>query len=236
MNPNLASLTPTTRTLRRAALSVVAAATAVALTACGSSSTAGDPAQGMPGMTGSSSAASTAPVGPAASGPHNPADVAFAVGMIPHHRQAVTMAEMALTQATDSTVRSLATSIKAAQDPEIQAMSGWLTGWGQAVPASGHNMSQMGASTSDNSETGGSGMGGMMSDQEMGQLSGTSGAAFDRLWLQLMTTHHQGAVAMARTELTEGANTDAKQLAQSIIDSQDKEITAITTLLGTLSG
>ncbi len=61
----------------------------------------------------------------------------------------------------------------------------------------------------------------------------TSGAAFDKLWLQ-MTTHHQGAVTMARTELTDGANTEAKQLAQSIIDSQGKEITTITTLLANL--
>jgi uncharacterized protein (DUF305 family) len=223
-------------TLRSLIVSVVAAATAFTLAACGSSSTTGTPGQGMPGMNSSSRSATTsAPVGPAASGPHNAADVAFAVGMIPHHRQAVTMAEMALTTATNSTVKSLATSIKAAQDPEIQSMSGWLTGWGQPVPASGQDMSQMGSSTSGSPSGGAMGsMGGMMSDQEMSQLSTTSGAAFDRLWLQLMTKHHQGAVAMARTELTDGANTEAKQLAQSIIDSQSKEITTMTTLLGTL--
>ncbi len=237
MNRTTLSATLPTRTLRRLVLSVVTAATAVALAACGSSGVAGNPGQGMPGMNSSSSSATaSAPFGRAASGPHNPADVAFVVGMIPHHRQAVTMAEMALTKATDATVKSLATSIKAAQAPEIQSMSGWLTGWGQPVPASGQDMSQMRSSTSGSSETGGSSMGGMMSDQEMTQLSTTSGAAFDRLWLQLMTKHHQGAVAMARTELTDGANTEAKQLAQSIIDSQSKEITTMTTLLGTLGG
>ncbi len=76
----------------------------------------------------------------------------------------------------------------------------------------------------------------MMSDEEMTQLSGTSGAAFDKLWLRMMVQHHQGAVAMAQTELTDGANTEAKQLAQSIIDGQSKEITTMTTLVGTLGG
>lgn len=238
MNRTPLSLTLRSATLRTVSLPLVVAAAAVALAACGSSSTAGSPGQGMPGMNSSSPAATSAPVGPAASGPHNPTDVAFAVGMIPHHRQAVMMAKMALTTATNSKVKDLATSIKAAQDPEIQAMSGWLTGWGQPIPASNQNMSQMGASTSGSTDGSGMGsmgsMGGMMSDQEMTQLSKTSGAAFDKLWLQMMTKHHQGAVAMARTELTDGANTEAKQLAQSIIDSQSKEITTMTTLLGTL--
>jgi len=226
--------------MRTLALPVVTAATAVALASCGSSS-ASNPGQGMPGMNSSGHSATTsAPAGTAAAGPHNPADVTFAAGMIPHHRQAVTMAEMALTKATNPTIKDLAAAIKAAQDPEIQAMSGWLTGWGQPVPTTNHDMSQMGSATSgtmSGEAAGGSGMGGtggMMSDQEMTQLSATSGAAFDKRWLQMMTTHHQGAVAMARTELTDGANTEAKQLAQGIIDSQSKEITTMTTLLATL--
>ena len=238
MNRTRLSVTSTRRTRRSVTrrsvtLSLTAAATAVALAACGSGSTAGDPGHGMPGMTDSSRSATTsAPVGPAAAGPHNPADVAFATGMIPHHRQAVEMAEMAPAKATNATVKDLASAIKAAQDPEIRAMSGWLTGWGQAVPAaSDHNMSEMGTSTS-----GSSGMGGMMSDEEMTQLSNTSGAAFDKLWLQMMVKHHQGAVTMARTELTDGANDEAKKLAQEIVDSQSKEITTMTALLGTLGG
>ncbi|MEO3939026.1 DUF305 domain-containing protein [Dermatophilaceae bacterium Soc4.6] len=230
-------------TMRTLALPVVTVATALALASCGGSS-AGNPGQDMPGMNSASRPATTsASVGPAAAGPHNPADVTFAAGMIPHHRQAVTMAQMALTTATNPGIKDLATAIKAAQDPEIETMSGWLTGWGQPVPAPTQDMSQMGSSTSGtmgDGTVGGSdmgsigGMGGMMSDQQMSQLSGTSGAAFDKLWLQLMTAHHQGAVAMARTELTDGANTEAKQLAQSIIDSQSKEITTMTTLLATL--
>ncbi len=148
---------PRSTTLRLLVLPLVAVVTAVALAACGSSSTPGQTGPGMPGMNSSSSSATTSgQVGPAATGPHNQADVAFASGMIPHHRQAVAMADMAPTKATNAAVKDLATSIKAAQDPEIQTMSGWLTGWGQPVPvASGHDMSTMETSTSDSSGMGG---------------------------------------------------------------------------------
>lgn len=108
-------------TMRTLALPVVTVATAVALASCGSSS-AGNPGQNMPGMSGmnnSSSSASTSATsesaGPVAANPHNPADVSFAAGMIPHHRQAITMAQMALTQATSPAVKKLATAIKAAR-------------------------------------------------------------------------------------------------------------------------
>jgi uncharacterized protein (DUF305 family) len=227
-------------TLRRVALPVLGAAAALTLAACGGSSSSGSGGggmPGMPGMTGSmSSTATAAPTGSPAAGAHNQADVAFATGMIPHHRQAVTMAELALTKATNPTVKQLATAIKAAQDPEIKTMSGWLQGWGQPVPAAtGGGMSQMGSATTDSSGMGGmGGMGGMMTDAEMSQLSNASGAAFDRMWLQMMIKHHTGAVAMAQTELSTGGNQDAKQLAQSIIDDQTKEITTMTALLGTL--
>jgi len=227
------------RTLRHAALPVLAAATALALAACGGSTSSPSGHEGMPGMTSTTSASTpSTPSRPTAAGPHNEADVAFATGMIPHHGQAITMAQMALSTSTNPKVKDLATAIKAAQDPEIQTMSGWLTGWAQPVPAAtgGHDMSQMGSTTSSTSGSPAmGGMGGMMTDQEMEQLSKATGAAFDRMWLQMMVKHHQGAVAMSQTELATGTNPDAKQLAQAIIDSQTKEITTMTAALGSLN-
>lgn len=227
------------RTLRHAALPVLAAATALALAACGGSTSSPSGHEGMPGMTSTTSASTpSTPSRPTAAGPHNQADVAFATGMIPHHGQAITMAQMALSTSTNPKVKDLATAIKAAQDPEIQTMSGWLTGWAQPVPAAtgGHDMSQMGSTTSSTSGSSTmGGMGGMMTDQEMEQLSKATGAAFDRMWLQMMVKHHQGAVAMSQTELATGTNPDAKQLAQAIIDSQTKEITTMTAALGSLN-
>ncbi len=78
----------------------------------------------------------------------NDADVAFAQGMIPHHEQAIEMADIALdpTVGASAEVRDLATRIKGAQDPEIAMMSGWLTTWGQPMTmdmSGGHDMSSM---------------------------------------------------------------------------------------------
>ncbi len=106
-------------------------------------------------------------------------------------------------------------------------MTGWLTAWGQPAPTSGgHDMSQMG----------GTGMGGMMTDEQMQQLSASTGAGFDRMWLQMMVTHHQGAVEMSSTQLRDGKNADAKKLAQRIIDTQKQEITVMQQLLPTITG
>ena len=78
--------------------------------------------------------------------------------------------------------------------------------------------------------------GGMMSTQQMTNLGAANGPAFDRMWLQMMVTHHQGAVAMARDTLTQGTNPEARQLAQAIIDSQSKEIAEMSSILAGMPG
>ena len=203
----------------RIALVTIGLVSALVLSACGSSSHPGT-------KTGAGSGASTHPsYGPAAAGPHNAADVTFASDMIPHHAQAVEMATTALAQASNAQVKELATAIQGAQDPEIIAMSGWLVGWGEKVPSgASHGMTG----------TSGTAMNGMMSDDEMQGLSQASGAAFDRLWVQLMTRHHQGAVEMANVELTNGQNAQAKALATAIIKAQTAEIAIMTALAKTL--
>ncbi len=157
-------------------------------------------------------------------GAHNTADTAFSTDMIPHHGQAVQMADLALSKATNAQVKTLAAQIKAAQDPEIATMSGWLKAWGSAVPSASMSTGSMG----------GMAMNGMMSAQQMTQLGQASGPAFDKLWVQMMIAHHQGALAMARTELSSGSDAASKALAQSISDSQSKEIATMQSLLATL--
>ncbi|MEP6630672.1 MAG: DUF305 domain-containing protein [Lapillicoccus sp.] len=215
------------RSIRYAAIAAAALITAVTLTAC-STTNGGSDHDAMPGMAGTQGMAGT-PAPSGATAPHNQADVSFVTGMIPHHGQAVTMAELAAGRATTPDVRSLASTIKAAQAPEITTMSGWLAAWGQPVPAAtgGHDMPGMGGMDDQS---------GMMTDQQMQQLAGGSGSAFDRMWLQMMIAHHRGAVSMSRTELTAGQNGDVKQLAQRIIDSQSAEIATMTQLLPTVGG
>ena len=153
----------------------------------------------------------------AGQGEHNDQDVAFAQMMIPHHQQAVDMAKMATEKATDPKVQDLASRIEGAQDPEIQQMTTMLEQWGVPTESTGESMPGM--------DHGGMSGEGMMTDEEMAQLEQASGADFDRLWLQMMIKHHQGAVTMAKTELDKGSNAEAKALAQKIIDAQEAEIT-----------
>jgi uncharacterized protein (DUF305 family) len=152
----------------------------------------------------------------------NDADVTFAQGMIPHHRQAVEMAELAETRAQRPEVKQLAAQIKAAQDPEIQTMTGWLNEWGEDVP---EDMEGHGAMDSGD-------MPGMMSSEDMDKLEAAKGAAFDAGFLEMMIEHHQGAIEMAKTEQKDGEYADAKQLAATIEKTQAAEIATMRRLLG----
>lgn len=150
----------------------------------------------------------------------NDADVRFATQMIPHHQQAVQMASMAGYQATTPEVKQLAVAIKAAQDPEIKVMSGWLTAWGKPVPSPEHG----GHGTAEE-------MPGMMGEEEMSELGKAKGAEFDRSWMRLMIKHHQGAVTMATAEQKDGKDPAAIALAKKIQAAQTAEIATMQTLL-----
>lgn len=152
---------------------------------------------------------------------HNDADVTFAQQMVPHHEQAVEMADAALKGSKNQNVLSLAKQIKAAQDPEITMMNQWLKDWDEQT--SGHG--GMGGMDADDS-----GMG-MMTDEEMTSLDDATGQEFDTSWLTLMIKHHEGAIAMARTEGKDGSNAEAMKLATAIISGQQSEITTMKGLL-----
>ncbi|MET8294249.1 DUF305 domain-containing protein [Streptomyces sp. NPDC001272] len=198
--------------IRRAAAAATAVTAALVLAACGQAS---DTAGSGHGAGHGGSATPSASAGSAAA--HNAADTAFAQGMVPHHRQALEMASLAATRAESAEVKTLADEIRKAQDPEITTLSGWLATWGEQAQGghAGHSMS------------------GMMTGEEMEQLGQKSGRAFDTAFLQLMVKHHEGAVAMARTEQTDGAYQPAKDMAASVIASQSAEITRMNGLLGT---
>ena len=176
----------------------------------------------MPGMATGSSSVSV----PVPQGDHKQADVTFAQQMIPHHQQAVEMAKLVPSHSTNQKVLELSSQIQQAQDPEIQKMTGWLQTWGAPAPTTGMNMPGMNMPGMDHGS-----MPGMMTSDDMTKLGQVKGAAFNRLWLQMMIQHHQGAVEMAKTELQQGASNEAKQLAQQIIDTQQKEIATMNQLL-----
>lgn len=194
---------------RPARVAAAALAAALALSACGG----GDD----PTITGASVDGSVKP-SPVAGidADHNDADITFITAMKPHHEGAVEMAELAATRAESAQVKDLATRIVAAQDPEIEMMNKMAAAWGvelgvgaDAMPP-GHGMS-------------------MGDDTEV--LEPLSGAEFDREFLTRMVVHHEGALEMAETELADGANPQAKQMAADIVESQTAEIAEIKGLL-----
>ncbi|MGE7384611.1 DUF305 domain-containing protein [Streptomyces sp. NPDC004126] len=210
--------------IRRTTALAAAATAALVLAACGGQGDSGSSAHGGGHDAPASASASASPSASAGrtQAANNAADTAFAKGMIPHHRQAVEMADLAATRAESAEVKELAAEIKKAQDPEIKTLSGWLTAWGEQVPAA--DAAQGGH--------GGHSMSGMMTGEEMDQLTKAGGKAFDTAFLDLMVKHHEGAVAMAKTEQADGKYQPAKDMAAAIVSSQSAEITRMNKLLG----
>jgi len=147
-------------------------------------------------------------------------DVMFAQMMIPHHEQAIELSDIALDPAVGAsdTVRALAEQIKGAQDPEIDQMKSLLTTWEQPVTMD----SDMDHSTM---------MSGMLSLEELDNLSQLRGAEFDAAWLEAMIAHHEGAIQMAQDALDSGSNADIRALCEAIIASQQAEIDEMRNLL-----
>ena len=146
----------------------------------------------------------------------NEADVMFAQMMIPHHEQAVDMSEMVLSKSNiDPEVKALAQQIKAAQQPEIDVMNAWLAIWGRVeMPEGSHHSSADGT----------------MTEEQMLELDEAKGTDGQRLFLEGMIRHHQGAIKMAQAQIASGQNPDAIALAKNIAESQQAEVDTMTEL------
>ncbi|MFB6506065.1 MULTISPECIES: DUF305 domain-containing protein [unclassified Streptomyces] len=218
-------VSPPTAARRRRALATAGtvAALALALTACGSSDDTKSDGSSMPGMDHGSGSASAPAAG---GGAFNDADVKFAQEMIPHHQQAIEMAELADGRAADAEIKKLATAIEKAQDPEINTMKGWLKSWGKPLPEA-----PMGDMPGMDHGSDGAGMPGMMSDKDMDDLKAAKGKDFDKKFAQLMIAHHQGAVTMAEDERKKGDNAEAKKLAEAVVTAQTAEIEQMNRIL-----
>jgi uncharacterized protein (DUF305 family) len=156
--------------------------------------------------------------------------------MIPHHRQAVEMADLALNPEAGASpeIVALATDIKGAQDPEIALMTSWLEAAGQPIDMPGmegmEGMSSEEMEGMEGMENMG-GMEGMMSAEDMANLTTLTGADFDRAWAEMMIAHHEGAIVMAQTVKASGSNPDVLLLADQIITAQQAEIDEMKALL-----
>ncbi|WP_329093675.1 MULTISPECIES: DUF305 domain-containing protein [unclassified Streptosporangium] len=144
------------------------------------------------------------------------ADVRFAEGMIPHHRQALEMAALVPSRSSSPVLRRLAERITAAQRPEIAAMTSWLK-------AAGRTPGEHGGYGGHDDHT--------LPLEEMNRLRAARGAAFDTLFLTLMITHHEAAVTMAGLQLREGADRAMLATAKDVVAGQGIEIARMRDLL-----
>ena len=211
-----------TRTWRRRAAVAAALLATTAVSACGNSD---DDAAGAPTSVSTAADGST----------FNQADVDFATEMMPHHAQAVQMVVMAQGRELDPAVATLMEGIRSAQVPEIETMTDWLTAWDKPVPDTSLDHSNAGDDMGDMSSgmegTDMSDMPGMMSAEQMGALEDSTGSRFQTMWLEMMITHHEGAIEMAQVEIEDGANAEAVALAEEIVASQTAEIETMKGLL-----
>jgi uncharacterized protein (DUF305 family) len=148
-----------------------------------------------------------------ASGTYTDDELKFASMMIPHHSQAVTMSELALANSTNPEITSLATAIRDAQAPEIKQMQSWLDASNYSE-SHAHHME----------------MSGMLSDEELAELSIAKGSAFDRLFLEGMIAHHEGAIEMI-SMIKNSTNSEVKKLYADILTNQSAEFKTMKALL-----
>jgi len=145
------------------------------------------------------------------------ADIMFAQMMIPHHEQALLMSGFAETRSSNEEVKKLARQIYAEQEPEIAQMKLWLEKTNSSMDM-GHDM----------------GMNGMLTDSEIEAMKSVTGKAFDRLFLEGMIAHHEGAIHMAEM-IVDSDNAEAKKLGQSIQVTQQREIDLMKEMLKTIN-
>jgi uncharacterized protein (DUF305 family) len=195
---------------RRVAAGLAAVAAAVFLSSC--SSPASD------GHSGHEHADEPVITGQPAG--YNADDVAFATNMIPHHQQAVELSGLVPDRSTNAEVVALAQQISAEQQPEINVMKVFLVQWNENPDTNSGHAGH------------GNTMQGMVDAATMTRLESLNGAEFDKLWLESMISHHQGAIEMAKAEIANGDNVDAKTLATNVVTTQEAEIGQMKQMLG----
>jgi len=155
---------------------------------------------------------------------HRPPDegspaVTFARDMAAHHGQAVEMALLARERSTDAELRQLALDIMLSQQAQIGQIQGWLAVWG--LPLAGPQPPMAGHAA----------MLGMATQQEVNALQTLPVAEAEVSFLQLMTRHHQGGVAMAAEALRQTRRPEVVRLATTIVQAQQSEMAYMQQLL-----
>ncbi|WP_248959547.1 DUF305 domain-containing protein [Sphaerisporangium perillae] len=168
------------------------------------------------------------------------AEAGFARDMAVHHAQAVEMSFAVRDASSDARIRGLSYDIITTQTAQRGIFMGWLQQWGLSQATSrpsmawmaGHGAHGAAATTGAPSATAGAAaMPGMATPEELKRLQAAKGKDAEVLFLQLMIRHHQGGVQMAKALLKLSNREEVRTMAQSIVDTQDAEISYMTELL-----
>ncbi|GAA4884030.1 DUF305 domain-containing protein [Saccharopolyspora cebuensis] len=200
------------------------AALALALTGCAAAEPEPQPAPVvLPGAPGDRPEVVTGAEVPARTEPRPVAvEADYLRDMIAHHGQALEMTALAPERAAHPQVRALAERIGGAQGPEIDAMRGWLATHSLPEHPTGE--------THGHGHEGHTAMPGMATPEQLAALAAAHGAEFDRLFLDLMIAHHEGAVTMATDLLAEGRDPQVHAMAQDVLVTQRDEIATMQRL------
>ena len=159
---------------------------------------------------------------------YSPADVKFMHDMIPHHNQALQMAELVAERTNRPELIDVAGRIERSQGDEIAFMQTWLRERGEHVPdPTAHDAMHMSHE-----------MAGMATPEQMAELATLKSTDFDRMFLKLMITHHDGAVTMVEDLLDQpGSAYDPTlfEFTNDVTNSQETEIERMNRLLLQLS-
>jgi uncharacterized protein (DUF305 family) len=166
------------------------------------------------------------------------AEAGFARDMQVHHIQGVELSMIVRDLTDDPAVRLLAYDIATTQGQQSGQMYGWLSEWHLSQAGSEPSMTWMtrpGRSTDahshDSAHTPGGAMPGLATPDQIAELSAASGVQAERLFLELMIAHHQGAVDMAEAVLDRADNSTVLAFAKSVVASQRSEIELMTGML-----
>jgi uncharacterized protein (DUF305 family) len=162
-------------------------------------------------------------------------DAGFARDMGRHHLQGVEMANLALERSNDPEVRQLAFDISATQTNQTGRMQGWLSLWG-VPPTGGDTTAWMGAAGHTGHDTADGLMPGMATEDELAELRGLTGTAFDVDFLRLMIRHHQGGREMAEYAADSATVPAVATLAGTIAETQAAEVTTMERMLTARGG
>lgn len=159
----------------------------------------------------------------------NAVDVGFSRDMAVHHQQAVLMSELLRERGSDAELKAIAIDMVLTQTNQVGQMQGWLALWGEPFAVDEPPMRWMGGSHAHHDPD--QPMTGMASQANLNEIEGLAGVDAERKYLQLMIPHHEGGVEMAEHAVEHASTPAVRDLAASMVRSQQAELETLQKFL-----